>query len=92
LIQYSHFSPLSGLPDTPENYHTVTVELSSEGIRTLLSLSQDNNPSGQAREHSEKNWRMMLTSLKKLLESSFHGSRVRTYNMASNDTRSVERM
>ena len=68
LIQYSHFSPLSGLPDTPENYHIVTVELLSEGIRTLLSLSQDNNPSGQAREHSEKNWGMMLTSLKKLLE------------------------
>jgi uncharacterized protein YndB with AHSA1/START domain len=68
LIQYSHFSPLSGLPDMPENYNTVTVELSSEGIRTLLSLSQDNNPSEQAREHSEKNWGMMLTSLKKLLE------------------------
>jgi uncharacterized protein YndB with AHSA1/START domain len=68
LIQYSHFSPLSGLPDTPENYHTVTVELSSEGTRTILLLSQDNNPTEQAREHSKKNWGMMLTGLKKLLE------------------------
>ena len=27
LLQYSHFSPLSGLPDEPQNYHTMTVEL-----------------------------------------------------------------
>ena len=25
-ISYSHFSPLTGDPDVPENYHTVTVE------------------------------------------------------------------
>ena len=68
LIRYTHFSPLSGLPDVPENYHTVTVELSSDGAYTLLSLSQDNNPTQQAQEHSEKNWGMMLTGLKKLLE------------------------
>jgi len=68
LIQYSYFSPLSGLPDTPENYHTVTVELSSQGTRTLLSLSQDNNASEQAREHSEKSWGIMLASLRDLLE------------------------
>src|SRR3989442_11297420 len=24
-VQYTHFSPLSGVPDTPENYHTVTL-------------------------------------------------------------------
>ncbi len=68
LIQYSHFSPLSGKPDLPENYHTVTVELVSDGAETTVSLSQDNNPTEQAREHSEKNWKMMLASLKKLLE------------------------
>src|SRR5512135_3274710 len=33
MIRYSHFSPLSGVPDVPENYHTVTVELSVEGHR-----------------------------------------------------------
>ena len=31
LLQYSHYSALSGLPDTPENHHTVTIELSEEG-------------------------------------------------------------
>jgi len=68
LIQYSHFSPLSGKPDLPENYHTVTIELVSHGVETTVSLSQDNNETEQTREHSEKNWKMMLASLKKLLE------------------------
>lgn len=68
LIQYSHFSALSGLPDIPENYHTVTIELTDKKNAVLVSLSQDNNPTVQAREHSEKNWSIMLTGLKKLLE------------------------
>jgi len=67
-LQYSHFSPLSGLPDKPESYHTITIELSGEGNQTRLSLAQDNNPTEQARDHSEKNWGIMLTALKKFLE------------------------
>ncbi|MGH7578543.1 MAG: SRPBCC domain-containing protein [Gemmatimonadales bacterium] len=68
LLQYSHFSPLAGLPDEPENHHTVTIEVSGEGERTHLSLAQDNNPTDQARDHSRKNWEMMLTALKNYLE------------------------
>src|SRR5689334_10013085 len=30
ILQYSHFSPLSGQADIPANYHTVTIELSPE--------------------------------------------------------------
>jgi len=67
-LQYTHFSPLAGLPDRPANYHTVTIELSDEGAGTHVVLSQDNNSTEQAREHSEKNWTMMLEGLKKLLE------------------------
>src|SRR5437763_13862494 len=36
VLQYSHFSPLSGLPDKPENYHTVTIELSPQRDQTLI--------------------------------------------------------
>ena len=68
LIQYSHFSPLSGKPDTPENYHTVTIEIVSDEAATAVSLSQDNNENEEERKHSEKNWQMMLEGLKKLLE------------------------
>ena len=69
VLQYSHFSPLSGQPDKPENYHVVTIELSGEGPETTVWLTQDNNASEQERDESERNWRMMLESLKALLES-----------------------
>ena len=68
VIRYSHFSPLSGLPDIPENYHTVTVRLTRKGNQTRISLSQDNNPTAEALEDSEKNWGMMLARMKELLE------------------------
>ncbi len=68
MIQYSHFSPLSGQPNVPENYHIVSIELSGDRRKTTISLSQDNNTTEGAREHSEKNWQMMLESLKKYLE------------------------
>jgi hypothetical protein len=46
----------------------VTVELSSNGKQTVVALSQDNNPTEQARAHSKKNWDMVLVSLKKVVE------------------------
>ncbi len=67
-IQYSHFSPLSGLPDKPENYHTVTIELTTDGNQTYVSLAQDNNANEEEQIHSENNWKMMLTSLKQFVE------------------------
>lgn len=68
LIRYTHFSPLSELEDIPENHQTVSVDLSSDGRSTLVSLSQDNNPTEEARDHSEKNWSLILAGMKKLLE------------------------
>ncbi|MFL5734670.1 MAG: SRPBCC domain-containing protein [Chloroflexia bacterium] len=69
VLQYSHFSPLSGQPDVPENYHTVTIELSPAGAGTHVTLAQDNNATEEERRHSEQNWGMMLTGLKKFLET-----------------------
>jgi uncharacterized protein YndB with AHSA1/START domain len=68
LIQYSHYSPLSGQPDIPENYHTVTMEVSRLDTGTGLALSQDNNATQEEKEHSEENWGFMLQGIKKLLE------------------------
>jgi len=67
-LKYSHFSPLSGQPDEPENYHNVTIDLAEEDHATRVSLAQDNNPDEEAREHSAKNWETMLTGLKKYVE------------------------
>jgi uncharacterized protein YndB with AHSA1/START domain len=72
IISYTHYSPLSGLPDVPANYHTVTVELLPKGKTTLVTLSQDNNPTAEAHEHSKKNWETMLAGLKKMLEVRLH--------------------
>lgn len=69
-LSYTHFSPLSGQPDVPENYHTVTIELAPSGAGTHVRLTQDNNPTEEAREHSRKNWSMMLEGLKKHLAES----------------------
>jgi len=67
-LSYSHYSPLSGQPDTPENQHTVTIDLTEEAGRTRVTLTQDNNATDQAREHSETNWQTMLDGLRQLLE------------------------
>lgn len=50
VIQYGHFSPLSGQLDVPENYHIVTIELSSQGKQTRVTLTQDNNETGYSME------------------------------------------
>ena len=67
-LQFTHFSPLSGVPDKPENYHTVTIELSPSGSQTAVALSQDGNASEEERAHSAQNWAMVLQGLKQLLE------------------------
>ena len=69
LLQYSHYSPLTGKPDSPENYHTVTIELTDENHHTTVAITQDKSESREARVHSEKNWSLMLASLKQLVES-----------------------
>ena len=68
VLQYSHFSPLSGQDDIPQNYHTVTISIKPEEGSTKISLTQDNNHSEEAQKHAADNWSAMLASLKKLLE------------------------
>ncbi len=65
----THWSPLSGVPDVPENYHTVTYLLAGHEGGTKITLLQDNNGSEEEKQHSEQNWNMMLAALKALLES-----------------------
>src|ERR1700722_7197141 len=39
LPEPSHYSPLSGAPDVPESYHTVSIELAGAGSGTRVILS-----------------------------------------------------
>src|SRR4051794_8197259 len=47
-IVLTHFSPLSGLPDAPENYHTLRFELDEVPAGTRDTPHHDKNPPPQA--------------------------------------------
>jgi len=64
----THWSPLSGVPDSPENYHTVAYHLLEKDGKTEVSITQDNNANEEEKAESEKNWKQMLEGLKNLLE------------------------
>lgn len=63
----THFSPMTGQDDVPENYHRVTYRLDDEGAATRLTLEQDNTPAG-SEEDFRANWQTMLDNLKELVE------------------------
>jgi uncharacterized protein YndB with AHSA1/START domain len=67
-LKYTHFSALSGLDDRPDNYHTITIKLNDSSNHVHIELTQDNNPTEEARKHSEQNWTAMLKTLKIVLE------------------------
>jgi uncharacterized protein YndB with AHSA1/START domain len=69
LLRTTHYSPTTGKPDTPENYHEVSYALTPEGEgRTKVVCTQTSNPTQDSAEHSEKNWKVMLENLKKVAE------------------------
>ena len=64
----THFSPLSGQEDAPENYHTLTWTLEDQSGSTELTLSQDNNASAEEAEHSKGMWDSLVESVKAIAE------------------------
>jgi uncharacterized protein YndB with AHSA1/START domain len=69
-LRVTHFSPLTGQDDVPENYHELTYELMDEGDVVHVTLRQDNAGSEEEAEHSAANWQQMLDGLKKVVERS----------------------
>ena len=69
LLVSTFWSSMAGLPDVPENYKTVRYDLSAEGKRTILTLTQDNNETRDAASNSEQNWKAVLAEMKKLVEA-----------------------
>ena len=68
LLHTTHYSPLSGKEDKPENYHNVIYELKSENGKTIVTITQDNISNDKELEHMKRNWSMVLEGMKKLLE------------------------
>jgi uncharacterized protein YndB with AHSA1/START domain len=68
LLRVTHFSPMAGLPDEPENYHTLTYELVERDDGTHVTLSQDNNGSENEAQRNSANWETVLKGLRKTVE------------------------
>ncbi len=68
-LAFSHFSPLSGAEDAPENYNLITIDLSPQGGQTAVTLSQSKLTGGSGpsdpsqREQFAANWRKVLDGL-----------------------------
>ena len=67
-LKVTHYSPLSGLPDVPENYHVVTYVVAGSGETATLTITQENNRDQAEVDESEKTWGMILGNMKTLLE------------------------
>ena len=69
LLRFTHFSPLTGRQDIPENYHTVTWTLEKTADGTRVRLTQDNNETEDSAAHSSKNWQAMLDGIREVAEA-----------------------
>lgn len=70
LLQMTHWSPLTGTEDNPENYHVVTYALTPSAGGTRLVLTQSNNATQEAADSmAEKGWLPILQKMKSLLEA-----------------------
>lgn len=73
-LSFSHYSPLAGLADDPENYHTVAFDLAPVKGGTRVTLTQANLLGGvkpsdlEHRAEYEKNWMSVLEGLRKTVE------------------------
>lgn len=68
ILQYTYLSSFSTLEDIPENYNTITCKLQKRNGSTELTLTQDNIPTEESKNHSEQNWNAVLNKLKEIVE------------------------
>jgi uncharacterized protein YndB with AHSA1/START domain len=68
LLKTTYWSSLSNRPNTPENYNNATYSLFEENGSTLLTITQDNNPTQESAIHSQRKWQNVLEAMKAILE------------------------
>ena len=80
-LAFTHWSPLSGMEDTPENYHVVSFDLRPANGGTEVVLTQTNQNDAEPitpenRQEYAKNWTMVLEGLKKAVEAASPSERL----------------
>lgn len=68
LLSYTNWNPLSGLPDTPDNYSTIEFRIHPSGGQTELTLTQSNFKLDTIYRHYNFFWTLTLDRLKKIIE------------------------
>jgi len=68
MIKYDYWSSMSGIEDKPENYVIITYHLTQVDTKTKLVITQENIPDEKMKEHSEENWKKVMTDMKRLVE------------------------
>lgn len=67
-LSMTHYSPMMGQPDEPENYHTLVYTLTPSGDGTTVELTQDGCDTEEQAEQFSANWQQMLDGLKAAAE------------------------
>lgn len=67
-LAYTHINPSASELDETENCRKIHIRLSKKEDKTNLVLTQDNNPTLEAKRETEKNWRLILHGLKRIAE------------------------
>ena len=68
ILQYSHLSSLSRLPDKPENYSVFDFRLTPKEDLTLLTLTVSNFPTESIFKHLAFYWNVTLEIFKRTIE------------------------
>jgi uncharacterized protein YndB with AHSA1/START domain len=68
VLQYSHLSSISRLPDRPESYAIMKFELQPSENRTTLTLTLSNFPTESIYKHLTFYWNVTLEILKRMIE------------------------
>ena len=68
VLSVTHYSPMMGQPDEPENYHTLVYSLTDADGGTHVELTQDGCDSEEQAEQFSANWQQMLEGLAAVAE------------------------
>jgi uncharacterized protein YndB with AHSA1/START domain len=67
LMKYTYLT--AGIEDKPENYSIITYQLSGTNGQTKMTVTQEGAKDQNSLEHSKEGWKMILGSLKKIVEA-----------------------